>query len=180
MSGLASRTLRGRAACRRLCRLRAAGRHWRCRARRLLGAHTAQVLRSLRSHGLAHCGRGARTGSANSMSSRRACAVSRPFAVSRSDSPFPGRSSRPCAIETKRNCPGYQGALAEAVRYALSRWDGLTRFLHDGRIELDTNPVERRIRPMANPRKARSAALLLRQMRPSSRKREKDGERVSM
>jgi transposase len=28
--------------------------------------------------------------------------------------------------------------LAEALQYALSRWDGLTRFLHDGRIELDT------------------------------------------
>src|SRR5205085_10438902 len=33
--------------------------------------------------------------------------------------------------------------LAEAIRYALSRWQGLTRFLHDGRIELDTNPGER-------------------------------------
>jgi Transposase IS66 family len=31
------------------------------------------------------------------------------------------------------------------------RWDGLTRFLHDGRIELDTNPVERAIRPVAIP-----------------------------
>jgi hypothetical protein len=30
------------------------------------------------------------------------------------------------------------------------------------------------------PRKARSAALLLRQMRPSSRKRVKAGQRVSM
>ena len=36
--------------------------------------------------------------------------------------------------------------LAEAIRYALSRWHGLTRFLHDGHIELDTNPVERAIR----------------------------------
>lgn len=31
-----------------------------------------------------------------------------------------------------------RSTLAVAVRYALSRWDGLTRFLHDGRIELDT------------------------------------------
>jgi hypothetical protein len=45
------------------------------------------------------------------------------------------------------------GKLAEAMRYALSRWDGLTRFLHDGRIELDTNPVERAIRPVALGRK---------------------------
>ena len=43
--------------------------------------------------------------------------------------------------------------LAEAMRYALARWTGLTRFLHDGRIELDTNPVERAIRPVALGRK---------------------------
>jgi transposase len=43
--------------------------------------------------------------------------------------------------------------LAEAIRYALSRWDGLTRFLDDGRIEIDTNVVERTIRPIALNRK---------------------------
>jgi transposase len=43
--------------------------------------------------------------------------------------------------------------LAEAMRYALSRWDGLTRFLDDGHIDLDTNPVERAIRPAALGRK---------------------------
>ncbi|MCP1968194.1 IS66 family transposase [Bradyrhizobium elkanii] len=48
--------------------------------------------------------------------------------------------------------PG-RSTLAEAIRYALSRWEGLTRFLHDGRIELDTNPVERAIRPVALGRK---------------------------
>lgn len=48
--------------------------------------------------------------------------------------------------------PG-RGNLTEAIRYALSRWDGLTRFLQDGRIELDTNPVERAIRPVALGRK---------------------------
>ena len=37
--------------------------------------------------------------------------------------------------------------LAEAIRYALSRWEGLTRFLDDGRIEIDSNTVERSIRP---------------------------------
>jgi hypothetical protein len=42
-----------------------------------------------------------------------------------------------------------RGTLAEAIRYALFRWQGLARFLHDGRIELDTNPVERAIRPVA-------------------------------
>jgi transposase len=40
-----------------------------------------------------------------------------------------------------------------AIRYALSRWDGLTLFIDDGRIELDNNIVERSIRPIALTRK---------------------------
>ena len=43
--------------------------------------------------------------------------------------------------------------LAEAIRYALTRWTGLTLFLDDGRVELDTNVVERAIRPLALNRK---------------------------
>lgn len=43
--------------------------------------------------------------------------------------------------------------LAEAIRYSLSRWDGLTRFIDDGRIEIDSNTVERSIRPIALNRK---------------------------
>lgn len=43
--------------------------------------------------------------------------------------------------------------LAEAIRYALSRWQGLTRFLDDGRVEIDNNVVERSIRPIALNRK---------------------------
>jgi transposase len=46
-----------------------------------------------------------------------------------------------------------RSTLAEAIRYALARWQGLTRFLDDGRTELDTNPVERAIRPVALGRK---------------------------
>lgn len=42
---------------------------------------------------------------------------------------------------------------AEAIRYVLSRWDGLTRFIDDGRIEIDSNVVERVIRPIALNRK---------------------------
>jgi transposase len=48
--------------------------------------------------------------------------------------------------------PG-RGGLAEAIRYALSRWTALCRFLDDGRIDLDNNPVERAIRPIALGRK---------------------------
>ena len=46
-----------------------------------------------------------------------------------------------------------RGGLADAIRYALTRWDALCRFLDDGRIELDNNTVERAIRPIALGRK---------------------------
>jgi transposase len=42
---------------------------------------------------------------------------------------------------------------AEAIRYALNHREGLVRFLDDGRIELDTNTVERAIRPICLSRK---------------------------
>jgi transposase len=48
--------------------------------------------------------------------------------------------------------PGRSG-LAEAIRYALTRWSALCQFLDDGRIDLDNNPVERAIRPIALGRK---------------------------
>ncbi len=43
--------------------------------------------------------------------------------------------------------------IATDIRYALGLWSGLTRFLDDGRLELDTNPVENQIRPLALTRK---------------------------
>ena len=46
-----------------------------------------------------------------------------------------------------------KGKLAEAIRYATTRWNGLTLFIEDGRAELDSNTVERAIRPIALNRK---------------------------
>jgi transposase len=46
-----------------------------------------------------------------------------------------------------------KSSLAEAVGYALNQWHGLVRFLDDGRIEIDSNTVERSIRPIALNRK---------------------------
>ena len=43
--------------------------------------------------------------------------------------------------------------LGEAIRYAITRWDGLSCFLDDGRVDLDSNTVERSIRPLALNRK---------------------------
>ncbi len=46
-----------------------------------------------------------------------------------------------------------RSGLADAIRYTLARWPALCRFLNDGRVELDTNTVERAIRPIALGRK---------------------------
>ena len=43
--------------------------------------------------------------------------------------------------------------LAKAIRYALRHWPGLVVFLDDGRVEMDTNVVERAIRPNTLTRK---------------------------
>jgi transposase len=43
--------------------------------------------------------------------------------------------------------------LAEGIAYGLNHWDGLCRFLDDGRIEIDSNTVERSIRGLALTRK---------------------------
>jgi transposase len=43
--------------------------------------------------------------------------------------------------------------IADEIRYGLNHWDGLIRFLDDGRIELDTNIVERGIRSIVPNRK---------------------------
>jgi hypothetical protein len=46
-----------------------------------------------------------------------------------------------------------KGKLADAIRYVFARWEGLTRFVDDGTIEIDSNTVERSIRPIALTRK---------------------------
>ncbi|MHC2391534.1 hypothetical protein ACVMFA_006484 [Bradyrhizobium liaoningense] len=42
-----------------------------------------------------------------------------------------------------------RSTLIKAIDYMLERWQGLTTFLDDGRLEPDTNTVERSIRPIA-------------------------------
>jgi len=43
--------------------------------------------------------------------------------------------------------------IASAIRYALARWDALTRYLDDGTLAIDNNSVERAIRPLVLGRK---------------------------
>ena len=46
-----------------------------------------------------------------------------------------------------------RSTLAQAIRHACNHWSGLILFLEDGRLELDTNTVERAMRPVALGRK---------------------------
>lgn len=43
--------------------------------------------------------------------------------------------------------------LAVAIRYALTRWSALTRYIDDGRLEIDNNAAERALRGIAVGRK---------------------------
>jgi transposase len=56
-------------------------------------------------------------------------------------------------LKAKLGLISQKSKLADAIRYATSRWEGLTRFVDDGRIEIDSNVVERSIRPIALNRK---------------------------
>jgi transposase len=53
---------------------------------------------------------------------------------------------------TLARLPG-AATIAQALRYGLNHWHGLVRFLDDGRIEIDSNTVERSMRPIALNRK---------------------------
>ena len=46
-----------------------------------------------------------------------------------------------------------KSSLAGAIRYARARWDALSRFTTDGRLEMTNNAAERAIRPLALGRK---------------------------
>ena len=46
-----------------------------------------------------------------------------------------------------------KSSLAKAIRYSLSRWEALTRYTTDGRLDICNNAAERAIRPLALGRK---------------------------
>jgi transposase len=43
--------------------------------------------------------------------------------------------------------------MGEKLAYFANHWDGLTAFLDDGRVEMDSNAVENLIRPLTLQRK---------------------------
>jgi transposase len=56
-------------------------------------------------------------------------------------------------LESKLAAVSQKSAIATIIRYGLKRREGLSRFLTDGRIEIDSNVVERAMRPIALNRK---------------------------
>ncbi len=49
--------------------------------------------------------------------------------------------------------PALKSAIKEALAYSIKRWDKLSRYTTDGKLNIDNNPVERSIRPVAIGRK---------------------------
>ena len=58
------------------------------------------------------------------------------------------RALRP-SIEVMRDKSLPQSPVGKAARYCLSEWEALTRYLEDGRLEIDNNLTENAIRPSA-------------------------------
>ena len=56
-------------------------------------------------------------------------------------------------FENTQNKISGKSTLAQAIRYSLSRWDALTRYTTDGRLDICNNAAERAIRPLAIGRK---------------------------
>ena len=60
---------------------------------------------------------------------------------------YKGRWSLNLATSTCASNPG------EAINYCLNQWDKLTRYLEDGRLEIDNGAAERAIKPFVIGRK---------------------------
>ena len=50
-------------------------------------------------------------------------------------------------LDTSLNRVSGKSALAHAIRYARSRWQALTRYVTDGRLEMSNNAAERAMKP---------------------------------
>ena len=134
---------------------RGPGRARRRRARLLLVPCAPALLRTRHGRPRADRQRGARTHRRALRHREPRSAAAAPTSAAPSARRRAGRSSTTFEpwLRAKLGLISQKTKLAEAIRYALSRWEGLTRFLDDGRIEIDTNVVERSIRPIALNRK---------------------------
>ena len=51
-------------------------------------------------------------------------------------------------LDEQRSRASPRSRLGEKMSYIANQWDGLLVFLYDGRVEIDSNFVENRIRPL--------------------------------
>jgi transposase len=63
------------------------------------------------------------------------------------------RSAEERPLIGKRRWLSRKSDTAAAIRYALSRWTALTRYVDDGALEIDNNAAERALRVVAVGRK---------------------------
>lgn len=56
-------------------------------------------------------------------------------------------------FEATRSKLSHKSETTVAIRYALSRWNALTRYIEDGHVEIDNNAAERSLRGVALGRK---------------------------
>ena len=87
------------------------------------------------------------------MRSKQISAVKAPRRAARAARPKPCRSSPRSRAGSKRITPASPPKSGTAFRYRPNHRDGLARYLDDGRIEIDTNIIERGMRPIALNRK---------------------------
>ena len=59
--------------------------------------------------------------------------------------------------------------IAQAIRYSLARWRALTRYVDDGRLEMDNNAAERALRGVSLGRNKAKSAFMQSTQRPSRR-----------
>lgn len=71
----------------------------------------------------------------------------------RAENAVPKLDALKTAFEATLNKISGKSSLAQALRYALSRWSSFTRYTTDGRLEISNNAAERAIRPLAVGRK---------------------------
>jgi hypothetical protein len=81
-----------------------------------------------------------------------------PWPATRATAGHTTHKSRPLVeakpwLEAEFNRIPPRGDVADAIRYALTRWNALSHFLDYGRIEIDNNTVERAIRALSLGRK---------------------------
>jgi hypothetical protein len=81
--------------------------------------------------------------------------------VARAERSRPLVDAKKAWLEDQLHLVPPRGTLGAAIRYALTRWQALCRFLDDGRIELDTIAVERTMRPVALERRSSTASTPL-------------------